>query len=579
MGRYVLPYKGRVFLFIFAALGYAAFSGLPIWIIKNFLTILIEEQTPTNVASFWDAVLLLALVESMRAYFLVRRETAQWHLSQLAVRDTTNKLMAHIMQRPLSFFDQWRSGELVSRIVSDSSALVIVIRAFTAFIREPLTMAAVTGTLFYMNWRLTLVAFVGLPLAALPIVALSRKIRAASHGERAANADRVDALHQAFSGARVVKGFHSEEAESRNVERINAVGFDKAMKRRRAAANIKGLTEGVAAVAAIGVFCVGFWMIRQGATTPAELLTLVIALGLFGRPIKALGDANSIVQDALPGAERLFRLLDDTTRLETPDDPVIVGRPRSAIALSDVCFGYGREEVLRDINIEIAANKVTAIVGPSGSGKTTVLNLVGRFYDPTSGRVTVDGTDLRQVDPRQWLEHIGLVTQEPFLFNSPIRENIRYGRLEATDAEIEEAARMANIHDDIVAFPSGYDTIAGERGMQMSGGQRQRICLARALVRDPAVLLLDEATSSLDSAAEREVQAAIERARAGRTVVVIAHRLSTILDADRIYVMVGGSVEASGTHDELLETSPTYRHLWYVQQGAEPSGPSPIARP
>jgi subfamily B ATP-binding cassette protein MsbA len=570
MAQYITPYKLRFAFFLFTAIGYSAFSSLPIFIIKRFLEIFVEGTGATGDADaeFWTCVLLLALVEIVRVYFIIRREVAQQYLAQVAVRDATNKVIAHVIARPLAFFDRWRSGELISRISHDSQALANSIQIFTIFVREPLTIAAVLAALFTMNWRLTLVVLVGLPLAAIPVMFLNKRIRKSSRLASEVTAERADALVQVITGMRIVKGFHRESTEADAFIRKNVSIFGHLVRRMRASANMKGVVEFVTAIAIVLVFVAGYELIARGLTTPSELLTFVIGLGSFTAPIKHLAHMNAIIQESLPAAERLFKLLDTDDHLWSPASPRPASRPKRSIALRGVAFSYGRETVLSDLTIEIPVGTTTAIVGPSGSGKSTVLNLVARFHDPVSGRVEVDGVDLKEIDVEGWLGQIGLVTQDPFLFNMSIRDNIRYGRLDATDAEIEAAARLANIHDDIGKFEGGYDAMAGERGAQLSGGQRQRICLARALVRNPSILLLDEATSSLDSAAERIVQDAIERAQAGRTCVTVAHRLSTIVNADRIYVLVEGSVEAHGTHEELLASSATYRHLWRIQQGA-----------
>ena len=372
---------------------------------------------------------------------------------------------------------------------------------------------------------------------------------------------------QVFGATRVVKGFGREEEEASRFAATNSEIFHHSMKGARAASSLKGLVEIVNAVGGVAVVFVGGLMVLRGHFAPQDFFTFLFALVSLHKPSRVLGDANAQINNCLPGAERLFELLDVKDALPVPPDAVAAGPLRDAIRFRDVRFSYGREEVLGGVDLEMCAGKVTAIVGPSGSGKSTLVNLAARFYDPASGSVEVDGVDLKSVKPESWLGQLGLVTQDPVLFNTSIRDNIRYGRLDATNVEVEGAARLSNIHEDIVKLPEGYDTPAGERGMQLSGGQRQRICLARALVRGPAVLLLDEATSSLDSASERLVQEAIASAQKGRTSIVVAHRLSTVMDADRIYVLVGGRVEAAGRHDELLDTSATYKHLWEIQQG------------
>jgi subfamily B ATP-binding cassette protein MsbA len=435
--------------------------------------------------------------------------------------------------------------------------------------REPLTIVGVLVVIFSMNWKLALIGIVGFPLAVVPIAALGRKIRRLSRSARETGAERADAMIQVIGAIRVVKGFGREELETTRFAGTNGRLFDLSMKSARTTATMRGVVEMVNGIGAVAVIVIGGVLAMRMETEfeAADLLTFLAALAILHQPTRSLGTANATINSCLPGAERLFELLDVKDALPVPKDAVRVGPPVEGLVLRDVSFSYGREQVISGVDVEVQAGKVTAIVGPSGSGKSTLINLVARFYDPDGGVVEVDGMDLKQVAPASWLGHMGLVTQDPVLFNISIMDNIRYGRIDASEEEVHAAARIANIHDDIMKLPEGYDTPAGERGMQLSGGQRQRICLARALVRNPSVLLLDEATSSLDSASEKIVQEAIGRAQAGRTSLVVAHRLSTVIDADRIYVLVGGSVEAVGTHAELIGKSPTYKKLWRIQQG------------
>jgi subfamily B ATP-binding cassette protein MsbA len=566
MFHFVKPYRWRLVFFVFTAVGYGAMTAVSMWVLRDFLAVILKRR---DWSGFWQVTLLMALVWLFRVYFIMRRHVAEGYLAHVAVRDATNRVIAHTLRQPLAFYDRWRSGDLMSRISHDALALNQTVRIFTAFVREPLSATALIGVMLALSWELTLVGVVGFPPAAVFVTFLSKRIREASRRAREVAADRADAMVQTFGGMRVVKGFGREDLETRSFTGKNSSIFGHTMRFVRTDANMRGVLEIVGGIGIVGGLIVGYFMVRHGRIRVEDFVAFLFALSALYGPTKALGRANAQVQQALPGAERLFRLMDNGQPLPLAANPVELGAPREAIRLEGVCFDYGREKVLDGVSMESPAGKVTAIVGPSGSGKSTVLNLVARFYDPVEGTASVDGVDLREADPKSWLDHIGLVTQEPFLFNSPIRDNIRYGELDATNEEIEAAARIANIHDEIVALPEGYRTPAGERGAQLSGGQRQRICLARALVRNPSVLLLDEATSSLDSASERIVQEAIDRAQSGRTSLVVAHRLSTTMDADRIYVMVGGKVEASGTHAELLERSPTYRRLWTIQQGGE----------
>jgi subfamily B ATP-binding cassette protein MsbA len=566
MFRFVRPYKWRLFFFAYTAIGFALFNSAPFLVVRQFLNI-INDPKPGRLSELWFVVWLMLAAWVLRVYFLVRRAIATNYLSQAVVKDATNRVMAHVMRQRLSFFDRWRSGELLSRITADAGSVALTVNLFTIFAREPITIAFLLAVAFYFSWELALIGVIGFPLAAWPLAVFSRRIRKKSRRLREAFAERADALIRILRGVRVVKAFRREDHEIRRFGTTTTTIFDQGMRVERSGAALRGLVEMVNGVGAVAVIIVGGLFVFKGYITSDALVAFFAALWSIHRPARALGEANVQVQTALPAAERLFEVLDVEEQLPVPKDPVRAGPPREAIRLRDVSFSYGREQVLRDVSMDVEAGRVTAVVGPSGAGKSSVVNLVARFYDPVAGSVEADGVDLGRVDPAGWLDMLGIVTQEPLLFNLSIRENIRYGRLDATDEEVEEAARLAQIHDEIMRFPQGYDTPAGEGGSALSGGQRQRVSIARALVRNPAVLLLDEATSSLDSASERDVQRAIERAEVGRTTLVVAHRLSTVRNADRIYVLVNGAIEVSGRHEELLETSPTYRRMWEIQQG------------
>jgi subfamily B ATP-binding cassette protein MsbA len=476
--------------------------------------------------------------------------------------------MAHILRQPLSFFDRWRTGELLARVSQGKGAVGATISIFMVLVKEPLTIAGILGVIIYLNWKLALIGMVGFPLAAWPLAVLTRRIQRIAMKAQRRVAARSDAVIQVFTGMQVVKGLRRGGYETRRLEVSNEELFNLGMKQARTVANLRGLVETINGIGSLGVVLVGGALVIYGHLSGEELLTFLFALVALHGPVRSLGGVNATIQSALVGGGRYFELLDADETLPVPENSVPIEHLRESIRFRNVSFSYGREEVLKDVNLEIEAGKATAIIGPSGSGKSTVLKLLMRAYDPTSGSVQVDGVDLRQLDHATWLDRIGIVTQEPLLFNTSIAENILYGRLDASVEEVREAARVANIHDDIMKLPQGYDTPAGERGGQLSGGQRQRVCLARSLVRNPMMLILDEATSSLDSVSEKTVQKAIAHAQVGRTSVIVAHRLSTVIDAARIYVLVDGHVEASGRHEELIERSSTYRRLWRIQQGA-----------
>ena len=565
MLRFANPYKRRIFFFIFTSLGFSAFRSLPLILIQKYLGVLFVSRAAHTL---WSLTWMLTAAWLFGIYFMVRRRVTEAYILTAAQRDARNRIMAHILRQPLGFFDRWRTGELLARIDQGTGAVGVTIGVVMVLVREPLTIVSVLGVIIYMNWKLALIGMVGFPLAAWPLALLTRRIRRISLKVHQRFAARSDAVIQVFTGMQVVKGFRRGEYETRRLEVSNEELFGLGMKQARTVANLRGLVEIINGIGGMGVVVVGGVLVIHGHLTGEELLTFLIALVMLHGPVRSLGGVNAAIQGALVGGERFFGLLDTDETLPVPEHPVRIERLCETVRFKNVSFSYGREEVLKDVDLEIEAGKATAIVGPSGSGKSTVLKLLMRTYDPTSGSVQVDGVDLRQLDHATWLDGIGIVTQEPLLFNTSLTENVLYGKLDASAEEVREAARVANIHDDIMKLPQRYDTPAGERGGQLSGGQRQRVCLARSLVRNPMMLILDEATSSLDSASEKTVQKAIARAQVGRTSVVVAHRLSTVMDAERIYVLVDGRVEAFGRHEELIERSPTYRRLWRIQQGA-----------
>lgn len=577
MFSFVRPYKWRLFFFYFAVIGYSFFRSVPILIIRQYLKVIFDARqvagdanTEAFLGQLWHAVFLLVSCLILGAYFMHRCRIAQAYLSAIAVRDATNRVLRHLLRQSLSFFDRQKVGEIVSRVNRDARALSQTVRIFTALVQTPLTTLGMLVAVLVLNWKLALIGMIGYPLAVWPTVVMGRRIRRLSRRRRQVAADRTSAMVQVFGATKVVKSLRREGEEAdRFVERNNDL-FRLQMKGVRVGAAMGALVAILYGLGIGAAVAVGGYVIVTGVAdfNPADLFAFLMALIGLSTPVRGLVGINAQIQAALPGAERLFELLDVHEGLPQPERPTEVEPLREAVRLRNVSFSYGRERVLDNVSIEVPAGRKVGIVGPSGTGKSTTIGLVCRFYDPDSGAVEADGVDLRQANLSSWLGQVGLVTQDPLLFNTTIRENILYGKPDAADGEIEAAARLADIHEDIMKLPDGYETTVGERGVRLSGGQRQRICLARALVGNPRVLLLDEATSSLDSASERVVQEAIDRAGEGRTVVTVAHRLSTVRNADRIYVIVKGRVESWGTHEELIERSPVYRELWEMQSAA-----------
>jgi subfamily B ATP-binding cassette protein MsbA len=506
---------------------------------------------------------LLSYVQAYLASYLANRVT----------RTAQNRVMERLVFMPLSFFNSQRTGELLSRMGLDASALRKTVKLAADVVKEPLILLGAIGVVFYMNWRLALIGFIGFPLALWPMIVLSRKMRKASRRSREKAADLSSLMLQIFGGIRLVRAYGQEKAEHSRYFKNNQELFRQEMKATRARALTRPVVEVLSSLGLAAAVVAGGMMIINGSVEPSDIVAFLAALISMYSPAKALAKDNEDIQEVIPGAERFFHLVDAPNDMVDAPDAVDAPPAFQAVAVKGLTFSYVPEApVLRDISLSIRAGETVALVGPTGAGKSTLADLVCRFYDPQKGSVEMDGIDLRRFRQRSYYNKLAIVPQEPFLFNDTIRANILYGKPGASEAEIEAAARAAAIHDEILALPQGYDTVVGERGTKLSGGQRQRVSIARALLRNAPILILDEATSSLDSASEQLVQQAIERLLAGRTTLVIAHRFSTIRHADKIVVLVDGCIEDAGRHDELLARSPTYRRLWEMQASG-PDGP------
>ncbi len=480
------------------------------------------------------------------------------------VAQLRERLFASILSQEIAFFDAQRTGELLNRLASDTAVLQNTASVnISMALRHAATGLGGIGLLFYTSPRLTLVMLLVVTPVAIGAVLNGSRLRRLSSQVQDALARASEVAEEAVAGVRTVRAFAQEPHE---VARYGAAVQDSfALAKHRS--RVTAIFLGAASFAGYGAIAVVLWygghLVVDGAISVGELTSFILYTLLVAFSLGALGGLWSDVMRAAGASERVFELMD-----RAPEIPAAGGlRPQStrgAIALHNVTFAYPtRPEVpvLRGVDIELAAGEVVALVGASGGGKSTIAALIGRLYDPQEGQITLDGAPLRDLDPA-WLRHqIGAVAQEPILFSTSVADNIRYGRATATDAEVEAAARAANAHDFISAFPEGYQTPVGERGVQLSGGQKQRVAIARAVLKDPRILVLDEATSALDAESEHLVQEALERLMQGRTTLIIAHRLSTVMRADRVLVIDGGRVVQAGSHAHLVEEEGLYRRL------------------
>jgi subfamily B ATP-binding cassette protein MsbA len=508
------------------------------------------------------------------ALFLVKNlaEYAASYLSvsveQSVVRDVRRGLFAHLQRLSLDFYHDRRAGTLISRLTSDVDAMRDSIAAGVSnTIKDGLTLLGCLAIVLAASWRLTLFAMLVLPPAAYLLVAAGRKMRRRSGRAQERMAEITTVLQETISGARVVKAFGMEPYEESRFERANGGYFHAVVRLRQVTAALKPFSEFAVILVAVAIAWAGAREIFVHHSLPPErFFQFVTALLATISPIKSLSEVNSKVATGLGAADRVFGLLDTPPAIVDAPGATVLAPLSEAIRYEGVSFAYDAvTPVLRDVSIEVRRGQVVALVGASGAGKSTTLDLLARFYDPTRGRLTVDGVDLRTVRVESLRRQLGIVTQETILFHDTVRANIAYGLEHAPAEAIEAAARAAHAHDFIARLPHGYDTLVGDRGVRLSGGERQRLAIARALLRNPPVLLLDEATSSLDTESERLVQEALERLMKERTVLVIAHRLSTVQHADRICVFEAGRVVQEGTHAELMAQGGPYRRLHDLQ--------------
>ena len=493
-------------------------------------------------------------------------------IGQHIVAAVQKRMFTQIMHADLAWVSNTHSGRFISGFLYDANRVRDTITTSVIdFGQNLLTVFALVGAMFWLNWKLALMGAAVIPVVGLVVRQLGRRTRKAAKLNMEGSGDLTAVISEALKGIRVVKAYDQETTESarasRTIDRVRHNAM-KAIKARSMASPITGMLSGIG-VAAVIYF--GGRSVQTGFLTIGDLGGFLSAMLLAYEPLKKLANTQTLMHEGVAAAARIFPILDIEPSITAPEDAKPLDIKDGAIRFENVHFHYGDgTPALNGVDIEVPKGHTVALVGPSGAGKSTILNLVPRFYDPTSGRVLIDGQDVRDVTLSSLRAASSLVTQEPFLFDDTIRANIAYGSPGATDAEIEEAARNAAAHEFIAALPKGYNTIVGEAGFKLSGGQRQRIAIARAMLKNAAILLLDEATSALDTASEIQVQNALSRLMEGRTTLVIAHRLSTIKHANTICVIDEGRVVERGSHAELVARGGLYAELSRSQFIEEP---------
>jgi subfamily B ATP-binding cassette protein MsbA len=508
--------------------------------------------------------LLIPLVMIVRSLLSYGNAYYMNWVSNRVVMDIRNELFAKMVRHSMDFFNKIRAGFLMSRIANDTRSMQMALSTVSSDVfKQPITIIGAITALVIIDWKFTVVTLVLFPACLLPIRIFGRRARRAVQHEQDGIGQMTVTMQETFAGIRVIKSFVREEHQEKSFKRSTQQQFSNAMRMVKSMEAVGPLVE---TIASIGVGLALFY-VYAARLAAGQFLGLICGIFLLYDPIKTLSRLHIVMQRSIGATTKIFALLDSTPTVHDAPGAVDLRPSQGQIDFEHVTFRYvtGVTDAVQDLDLRIEPGKTYALVGPSGAGKSTILSLILRLYDPTSGAVRIDGQDLRNVTQKSLRQQIGLVTQETFLFHATIFKNIQFGRLGATPEEVYAAAETAFAHDFIMAQPKGYNTVIGDKGCLLSGGQQQRLAIARALLKDAPILLLDEATSALDSESEKQIQRALERLATGRTVIAIAHRLSTILAADQIVVMDLGRIIEIGTHAELLEKSGHYRRLYDLQ--------------
>ncbi|MBC16484.1 MAG: ABC transporter ATP-binding protein [Desulfovibrio sp.] len=562
--EYFLPHKGKVligFLSIFAVSGANAGTA---YLVKPAMDEMFINQDRT--ALFLIPIAFFALIVG-KGIFRFLQSYLMNMTGFLVLEQLRNDMFKKIVHLPLSYFEESQVGMLMSRILGDVAQVRNSIPAVVMLIREFITCFGLLGVILYMNWKLAIWAAITLPLTIYPIILFGKKLRKLGRKMQIQSADINSLTQERLSGIRVIKAFNMENEETRNFydESHNIVRLSK--KQILYSEISTRIMELIGGLAASLVLWYGGKQVLDGVGTPGTFFAFMASLIMLYDPIKKINNSNKTIQRSLASAERVFSLLDSPEVTREESGKVQFNESFEGLEIKDLNFAYPSTSnlVIKNLSLDVKKNQQVALVGHSGSGKTTLANLIPKFYEITDGDILINGTSIKEYDIGKLRRSIGIVSQDTFLFNKSIRDNIAYGNADVDQSVVEMAAQAAYAHEFIMDLPDGYDTVVGERGVKLSGGQKQRLTIARALVKNPPLLILDEATSALDTKSERIVQKALENLMSDRTSIVIAHRLSTVINSDRIVVMQNGEIVDVGTHEELLERCDYYKVLYTEQ--------------
>lgn len=571
--QYIRPYLKQLGLAIVCIVVAAACNLYLPWIIKDMVDKVLADK---------DMVMLYVICVSIVVVFLIRgifyygQSYLVSYIGQKVVIDVREVMFRKFQRMPMAYFDKHQTGETMSYITNDVSAIQsALVDQLIEMVTESSILIGSIAMMIYLDWKLSLLTLVVIPLVGQAMKIFGRKLKRNGTVIQERAADITSLLQESISSIRVVKSFVREDYETKRFIDQNILNFQAAMKNVQLTSLLTPTVEFLAAVSVTFIVGFGGYEVVNGEMTAGALVAFLTYAVNLANPVKRLARVYGNLQRAMAAVDRVFAVIDLPEPIRDKEDAKELPKIEGHVKVEHVTFGY-KEGVnaLEDVSLEVKPGQMIAFVGPSGAGKSTIANLIPRFYEINGGAISIDGQDIRDVTVASLREQIGIVPQETMLFSTTVMENIRYGRLDATDEEVIEAAKAANADVFIRELPQGYDTPIGERGLNLSGGQRQRMSIARAILKNPRILILDEATSALDTESEKIVQSALDSLMVGRTSFVIAHRLSTIFNADQIYVIDGGRIKEHGTHEELLAKNGLYSHLYNIQfnKNAVPEG-------
>ena len=564
---YLKPYWKLLIVSIIFMLFVSASNLVVPWIIKDVIDKVLDNK---------DLTMLYMIIVAIMVTFFIRAITTFGHrylmgyIGQAVIMDLRNVLYHHLQKLSISYYDRRRTGEIMSNLTNDIAALqTAIVDNFIQLVQEGAIFIGSFVSMIYLQWKLTALCLVIVPLVSYTIKFFGRKLHSSGKDVQERLADVTSMLQETIQGVRIVRSFNRGDFEEKRFNDINRSSFKATVRSIRQQSQMTPLVEFLSAIAVCAIIWYGGVSVIDGIMTTGELIAFLIYAINLANPTRRLAESFGNIQKSLAAADRVFAILDEKSEVQDKADAKPLAVTSGLVEARHVAFSYEKENpVLTDLNFMAKPGQTIAVVGPSGAGKTTIANLLPRFYDVTGGAIYIDGVDIRDVTVGSLRDNIGLVPQDTLLFNTTIKENVLYGRLDATDEEVWAAIRAANAEKFVKGLPHGIDTKVGDRGLVLSGGQRQRIAIARAILKDPKILILDEATSALDTESEKIVQDALDKLMVGRTSFVIAHRLSTIKNADQILVLNHGVIAEQGTHDELMAKGGLYYELYTMSARA-----------